>query len=63
MNCIRQDPGWKPDVINANLLKMLEIAPSKERETIYTFKFLGVSEATAHQRMNLIISDRIIKAR
>ena|SRR5688572_9417907 len=42
MNCIRQDTGWKPDVINANLLKMLEIAPSKERETIYAFKFLGV---------------------
>jgi hypothetical protein len=35
MDCLHTDPGWKPDVINADLLETLEIAPSKERETVY----------------------------
>ena len=39
---LRTDPGWKPDVINVDLLKTLGIAPSKEGETIQTLKFLGI---------------------
>src|SRR5687768_14862464 len=42
MEILRTDPGWKPDLINADLLKTLGIAPSKEGETIQTLKFLGV---------------------
>ncbi len=39
---LRTDQEWKPDVISIDLLKTLEIAPSKERETVYTLKFLGI---------------------
>ncbi len=42
MDILRNDPEWKPDVINIDLLKTLDIAPSKERETVYTLKFLGI---------------------
>jgi hypothetical protein len=42
MECLRTDPGWKPEVIDVDLLKTLEIAPSKERETVYALRFLGV---------------------
>ncbi len=41
MNFVHE-PGWKPDVINVDLLKTLDIAPSKERETVYALKFLGI---------------------
>lgn len=41
MNFVRE-PGWKPDVITVDLLKKLDMAPSKERETVYTLKFLGL---------------------
>ncbi len=39
---LRTDQEWKPDAINIDLLKTLEIAPSKERETVYALKFLGI---------------------
>ena len=42
MEILRTDPQWKPDVINIDLLETLGIAPSKERETVYTLKFLGI---------------------
>ena len=42
MEILQTDPGWKPDVINVDLLKTLGIAPSKEGETIQTLKFLGI---------------------
>jgi hypothetical protein len=42
MDILRNDPEWKPDVINIDLLQTLGIAPSKERETFYTLKFLGI---------------------
>lgn len=42
MECLHTNPGWKPDVINADLLKTLEIAKGKEGETVYSLKFLGV---------------------
>jgi hypothetical protein len=43
MNCVRE-PGWKPDVINVDLLKTLDIAKGKEREAVYALKFLGIIE-------------------
>jgi len=42
MEILQTDSDWKPDVINIELLKTLGIAPSKERETVYTLKFLGI---------------------
>ena len=41
MNCVH-DPVWKPDIVNVHVLKTLYIAPSKERETVYALKFLGI---------------------
>jgi hypothetical protein len=41
MNFVRE-PGWKPDVVNVDLLKTLDIAKGKESEAVYTLKFLGV---------------------
>src|SRR5688500_7361972 len=41
MNFVREQ-DWKPDVVNVELLKRLDIAPSKERETVYALKFLGL---------------------
>lgn len=35
-------PGWKPDLIDVNVLKRLGIAPSKESETVHALKFLGI---------------------
>jgi hypothetical protein len=42
MDCLQNNQDWKPDVINADLLKTLEIARGKEGETVYTLKFLGI---------------------
>jgi len=42
MEILRTDPEWKPEVVNINLLETLRIAPSKERETVYALKFLGI---------------------
>ena len=41
MNFVRE-PGWKPDVINVDLLKTLDIAKGKEREAVQALKFLGI---------------------
>jgi hypothetical protein len=41
MNFVRE-PNWKPDSINADLLKRLEIAKGKEREAVHALKFLGI---------------------
>src|SRR5688572_7063492 len=35
-------PGWKPDIVNVNVLQRLGIAPSKERETLHALQFLGI---------------------
>lgn len=35
-------PGWRPDIINIDLLKMLGIGPSKEREVINSLMFFGL---------------------
>lgn len=37
-----RDPDWNPKVINRELLELLGIAPSKEREVINALKFLGI---------------------
>ena len=41
MNFVRE-PGWKPDVVNVDLLKTLDIAKGKEREAVSALKFLGI---------------------
>src|SRR5687768_10959767 len=42
MSCLRADPGWKPDVVNVDALKTLEIAKGKEHEAVSALKFLGI---------------------
>jgi hypothetical protein len=42
MDCLRNEPEWKPDVINADLLRTLDIAKGKESEAVYALKFLGI---------------------
>ncbi len=37
-----QEPSWKPSVINADLLKKLDMAKGREGEAIFTLKFLGL---------------------
>jgi hypothetical protein len=35
-------PEWRPRQIDVRLLKQLDIAPSKESETIHALEFLGI---------------------
>lgn len=42
MDCLRNEPEWKPDVINADLLETLVMAKGKEREAIAALRFLGI---------------------
>jgi len=37
-----RSPDWRPESIGQDLLKMLGIAPSKEREVIRAIRFLGL---------------------
>lgn len=37
-----QAPEWKPSKIDAALLKKLDVAKSKERETVHALEFLGI---------------------
>jgi len=37
-----QDPTWKPTVINAEILKKLDMAKGREGETVFALKFLGI---------------------
>lgn len=37
-----QEPSWKPPVINADLLKKLDMAKGREGEAVFALKFLGI---------------------
>jgi hypothetical protein len=37
-----QEPTWKPEKIDATLLKKFKMAKSKEFEAVHTLKFLGI---------------------
>lgn len=41
-----QSPDWKPSIINADLLKRLDMSKGRESEAVYTFKFLGIIDET-----------------
>jgi hypothetical protein len=42
INLIREEKDWKPEKITISMLKILNIAPSKESNTIFCLKFLGI---------------------
>ena len=42
MDVIRGDDEWKPSRFDVESIKTLAIAPSKERETLQTLKFIGI---------------------
>lgn len=41
MNFVRE-PEWKPNSVNVDLLKTLDIAKGKEREAVQALKFLEI---------------------